>query len=118
MKKTNNIIAARKCEICHSLFIPSKYNLRQRVCKIAKCIRKQKINYAKKWRKRNPSYSENRKTKNREACRLWRLRNPIYYREYRIAHPELKIKNNRYVREFRRRKKESWEIVSKNIALL
>lgn len=93
----------KRCIICHKKFYPSKYNYRQSICVKIKCKKEQKRIYAIEWRKKNPDYFKDRKD-NQEAAKIWRLRHPDYYSKYRKKHPELKIKNREYVRNFRQRK--------------
>jgi len=105
----------KNCVICHRQFSPSKYNPRQSICMRKECQNKQKQIYATNWRKDNLDYFKNRQN-NREASRIWRLRNPDYYKKYRKKHPELKMKNREYVRKYRKKSRQPpMAYVSKDI---
>jgi len=99
-------MARKKCLVCRKIFEPDKWHPYQKVCFNNECRGTQRILSLQKWRIKNPDYFKQR-TDNLDKMQEWRKANPNYYIEYRRAHPELRDKTQKYVREFRKRKREA-----------
>jgi hypothetical protein len=80
----------QRCEHCRRSFLPSpRLKDRQEYCARVECQRTRKRLWARQKMERDP---ESRKNQVR-AQRLWRRRNPGYWREYRKRNPAYTAEN-------------------------
>lgn len=106
---------ARLCVHCNSSFNPSKYSPRQTVCSDAGCQKKRQLESMRVWRQKNPNYFKYDESKGQEwidtqrrRSREWRQNNPDKVRSYRSAHlEEYRRYMREYMRAYREKKKSS-----------
>ena len=110
----------RICLFCNSAFTPNKYSARQKICSKPECQKRRQLESMKLWRERNPNYFKYDESKGpdwlnaqRERSRQWRQRNPEKIRQYRQTHIEVYREYMRdYMRRYRQRKKDSVKTVA------
>ena len=111
---------SRLCVHCKTSFIPSKYSPRQSVCSNAECQKKRQLESMRVWREKNPNYFKYDETKGkdwidtqRKRSKEWRQNNPDKVRSYRSAHlEEYRRYMREYMRSYREKKKKSVEPTS------
>ena len=104
----------RLCVYCSQSFVPNKYSPRQSVCSDAVCQKKRQLESMRLWREKNPNYFKYDESKGvewiqiqRKRSRDWRQNNPDKIRSYRSAHLE---EYRRYMREYMRSYREKKKI--------
>lgn len=104
---------ARVCEVCQSSFSPNKYSPRQKICSSPECQKKRQHESMRMWRERNPNYFKYDESKGaewlqtqRRRSKLWREKNPEKVKIYRENHlPEYREYMREYMRRYRERKR-------------
>lgn len=101
---------AKVCTYCKSPFAPNKYSPRQVVCSNRDCQKRRQLDSMRLWRERNPNYFKYDESKSlvwleaqRRRSKLWREKNPDKVRSYRVAHSE---EYRQYMREYMRAYRE------------
>jgi hypothetical protein len=102
---------SRACLYCQTPFTPNKYSPRQKICSNPECQKKRQLESMRVWRERNPNYFKYDESKGlawletqRQRSRAWRQKNPDKVRAYREQHSE---EYRQYMREYMRRYRES-----------
>jgi hypothetical protein len=103
----------KTCVYCKAPFAPNKYSPRQTICSSRDCQRKRQLESMRLWRQRNPNYFKYDESKGplwlemqRKRSKLWREKNPDKVRSYRSAHSEESREDMRsYMRQYRERQK-------------
>ena len=103
----------RNCLFCNSAFAPNKYSPRQKVCSSPECQKKRQLNSMRVWRKKNPNYFKYDESKGlewlelqRRRSKVWRDKNPEKVRSYRAAHgQEYRQYMREYMRQYRQKRK-------------
>ena len=100
----------RTCIYCNDAFAPNKYSPRQKVCSRPECQKKRQLDSMRLWRERNPNYFKYDESKGeawlemqRRRSKLWREKNPDKVRLYRQAHSS---EYREYMRDYMRRYRE------------
>ena len=101
----------QSCIYCGAAFSPNKYSPRQKVCSAAECQKKRQLESMRLWRKKNPNYFKYDESKGtewietqRRRSKLWREKNPDKVRSYRQAHSdEYRSYMREYMRQYRQR---------------
>ena len=104
---------SRACIYCGTSFLPNKYSPRQKVCSGTECQKKRQLESMRVWRKKNPSYFKYDESKGsewlemqRRRSKLWRDKNPEKVRSYRQAHgEEYRAYMRDYMRQYRQRRR-------------
>lgn len=104
---------SRSCVHCKAAFSPNKYSPRQSVCSAPDCQRKRQLESMRLWRQRNPNYFKYDESKGpvwletqRRRSKLWREKNPDKVRSYRMAHSQQYREYMRdYMRKYRAKKR-------------
>ena len=104
----------QSCIYCGASFSPNKYSPRQKVCSSTECQKKRQLESMRLWRTKNPNYFKYDESKGaawietqRRRSKLWREKNPDKVRSYRQAHSEEYRSYMRdYMRKYRQRKGE------------
>ncbi len=78
-----------RCAHCGRHFILNPRVKDQRYCGGKECQRARKTLWQREKMRTDPEYQANQ----RESHRSWRERNPGYWKEYRIGHPEYAMRN-------------------------
>jgi len=78
-----------RCIHCGRHFILNPRVKDQRYCGRKECQRARKTLWQREKMRTDPEYQTNQ----RESHRSWRERNPGYWKEYRIGHPEYAMRN-------------------------
>lgn len=79
----------RWCTACGNPFEPRPQSPRQSYCTSPECQRARRSLWQRIKRQTDPDYLENQV----EAHRAWCQRNPAYWRQYRVEHPEYTVGN-------------------------
>lgn len=106
---------SRFCVHCKASFLPSKYSPRQSVCSNPECQKKRQLESMRVWREKNPNYFKYDESKGKEwidtqrkRSKQWRQNNPDKVRSYRSAHlEEYRRYMREYMRSYREKKKKS-----------
>ena len=100
----------RACFCCQKPFAANKYSPRQKVCSDPGCQKKRQLESMRLWRERNPQYFKYDESKGlawletqRRRSKIWRENNPDKVRSYRKAHLE---EYRQYMREYMRKYRE------------
>jgi hypothetical protein len=100
----------RFCLYCKVSFTPNKYSPRQKICSNPECQKKRQLESMKLWRERNPNYFKYDESKGlawletqRRRSKVWREKNPDKVRSYRQAHS---AQYREYMREYMRQYRE------------
>ncbi len=104
----------RVCVNCQSSFVPNKYSPRQSVCSDPACQRKRQLESMRLWREKNPNYFKYDESKGAEWIQIqrkrskeWRQKNPDKVRSYRSAHlEEYRSYMREYMRSYREKNKK------------
>ena len=104
---------ARLCDICHTSFSPNKYSPRQKICSNPDCQKKRQHESMRVWREKNPNYFKYDESKGlewlntqRRRSKLWREKNPDKVKNYRQSHlPEYREYMRDYMRRYRERRR-------------
>lgn len=78
-----------RCAHCGRPFIPNPRVKKQRYCGGKECQRARKT----LWQREKMRTDQEYQTNQRESQRTWRERNPGYWKQYRIGHPEYAMRN-------------------------
>lgn len=105
----------RTCLFCNSAFTPNKYSARQKICSKPECQKRRQLESMKLWRERNPNYFKYDESKGlvwletqRRRSKLWRQKNPDKVRAYRQSHSEeYRVYMREYMRQYREKRKAS-----------
>ena len=103
----------RPCEICQTSFTPNKYSPRQKICSSQDCQKKRQHESMRVWREKNPNYFKYDESKGmewletqRRRSKIWRQNNPDKVKVYRQTHlSEYRGYMRDYMRRYRERKK-------------
>ncbi len=104
----------RTCSYCKAMFVPNKYSPRQTVCSARECQKRRQLESMKLWRDRNPNYFKYDESKSvvwleaqRKRSKLWREKNPDKVRLYRSVHSEeYRLYMREYMRAYRDKKRK------------
>ena len=88
-----------RCAHCGSRFVPSPHIKNQRYCGKAECQRARKTS----WQRQKLATDPDHQTNKRESQKAWRTQNPMYWRNWRLRHPEY-VERNRILRQERRQR--------------
>ena len=107
------IMETRPCEICQTPFTPNKYSPRQKICSNPTCQKKRQHESMRVWRQKNPNYFKYDESKGmewletqRRRSKQWREKNPDKVKVYRESHlPEYRRYMREYMHRYRERKK-------------
>lgn len=78
-----------RCAHCGRFFIPNPRVKDQSYCGRKECQRARKTRWQREKMKTDPEYQANQ----RESQRSWRERNPGYWKQYRMRHPDYAMRN-------------------------
>lgn len=78
-----------RCVHCGRHFIPNPRVKDQRYCGREECQRARKTRWQREKMKTDPEYQGNQ----RDSQRSWRERNPGYWKQYRMRHPDYAMRN-------------------------
>jgi len=103
----------RPCIYCGTAFTPNKYSPKQKVCSNPTCQKKRQLESMRVWRERNPNYFKYDESKGlvwletqRRRSKAWREKNPDKVRAYREQHlGEYREYMRGYMRQYREKKK-------------
>ena len=103
----------RLCEICQASFSPNKYSPRQKICSNPECQKKRQHESMRLWREKNPNYFKYDESKGaewlatqRRRSKLWREKYPDKVKNYRQTHlSEYREYMRDYMRRYRERRK-------------
>ena len=103
----------RLCQICQTAFTPNKYSPRQKICSSPECQKKRQHESMRVWREKNPNYFKYDESKGvewletqRQRSKLWREKNPDKVKTYRQTHlSEYRQYMRDYMRQYREKKK-------------
>jgi len=112
----------RNCIYCGAVFLPNKYAPKQKVCSNSECQKKRQLDSMKLWRQRNPNYFKYDESKGlawletqRRRSKIWREKNPDKVRLYRQNHvSEYRDYMREYMRRYRDKKKVTTQPGSDN----
>ena len=100
----------RTCTFCKATFAPNKYSPQQKICSSPECQKKRQLESMKLWREKNPNYFKYDESKGpvwletqRRRSKLWREKNPDKVHSYRQAHT---AEYRQYMKEYMRRYRE------------
>ncbi|MBI3252680.1 MAG: hypothetical protein HYZ52_05145 [Candidatus Omnitrophica bacterium] len=100
----------KPCLYCKEVFPPNKYAPRQKVCSRPECQKRRQLESMRVWREKNPSYFKYDESKGlawletqRKRSRIWRQKNPEKVRLYRQTHS---TQYRQYMRDYMRRYRE------------
>ena len=79
----------RRCRFCQNTFQPSKYQLRQTVCREPSCQQQRRSEY----RQRKLDADAEHRQVCRDSSRKWRAAHPDYWKQYREKNPEAVNRN-------------------------
>ncbi len=104
---------ARPCQICQTSFTPNKYSPRQKICSSLECQKKRQHESMRVWREKNPNYFKYDESKGmewlhiqRQRSKVWREKNPDKVKVYRQTHlSEYREYMREYMRQYREKKK-------------
>ena len=104
---------SQPCIYCNTSFAPNKYSPRQKVCSNPECQKKRQLESMRVWRKKNPNYFKYDESKGplwletqRRRSKLWRDKNPDKVRSYRQAHSDqYRAYMREYMRQYRQRQR-------------
>ena len=80
----------KRCLVCRAWFAPRPQNPNQAACSKAPCQKRRRRNACAIWRKRNPTYDHSRDGKKR----VWANEFPNDWRQYRAEHPDYCRRDN------------------------
>jgi hypothetical protein len=79
------------CKHCKNTFHKSKFHPTQSYCTNTECQRARRTKWQNHKLKNDSAYKENQQ----KAARVWRKKNPAYYKEYRQKHESYTEKNRK-----------------------
>ncbi|MBU3959168.1 MAG: hypothetical protein KKH29_03120 [Candidatus Omnitrophica bacterium] len=99
-----------RCKICQNEFIPNKYRPQQQVCSQPECQKTRQVQNQRVWRIKNPNYFKCLgqdvpwQQSRRQYNRLWKATHKKYLKEQDQSH---KGQRREYMREYMRRYRET-----------